>query len=112
MPGLTAKVFRTYNASYTMARLLNNLENDPRSRGTIHDKVKLYNDCNREVAILCNHKRAVNASHEQQMQKLGDRVSDINCCRSHRHVCIANTLVTDQGLEISEMEDKANDPGY
>lgn len=74
MQGLTAKVFRTYNASYTMSQLLNKLEDDPRSRGTIAEKVKLYNDCNREVAILCNHKRTVGASHEQQMQKLGDRV--------------------------------------
>lgn len=77
MPGLTAKVFRTYNASYTMSELLKELGKDPRSRGTIAEKVKLYNDCNRKVAILCNHKRTVGAGHEQQMQKLGDRVSHI-----------------------------------
>ncbi len=77
MPGLTAKVFRTYNASYTMATLLNKLAEDPKHRkGTIIEKVKLYNDCNREVAVLCNHKRTVGAGHEQQMQKLADRVSD------------------------------------
>nr|UWK20497.1 topoisomerase [Trichoderma decipiens] len=74
MPGLTAKVFRTYNASYTMSELLKELGKDPRSRGTIAEKVKLYNDCNRKVAILCNHKRTVGAGHEQQMQKLGDRI--------------------------------------
>jgi DNA topoisomerase-1 len=75
MPGLTAKVFRTYNASWTMSELLKGLSKDPRSRGSVAEKVKLYNDCNREVAILCNHKRTVGAGHEQQMQKLGDRVS-------------------------------------
>lgn len=82
MKGLTAKVFRTYNASFTMSTLLNKLGSDPRSRGTVAEKVKLYNDCNREVAILCNHKRTVGASHEQQMAKLGDRVSStcILCC--------------------------------
>lgn len=74
MPGLTAKVFRTYNASFTMSELLKGLHKDPRSKGTVAEKVKLYNDCNREVAILCNHKRTVGAGHEQQMQKLGDRV--------------------------------------
>lgn len=58
-----------------MSQLLDKLSKDPRSRGTIIEKVKLYNDCNREVAILCNHKRTVGAGHEQQMQKLGDRVS-------------------------------------
>ncbi|KAM3562021.1 hypothetical protein ARSEF4850_002952 [Beauveria asiatica] len=77
MQGLTAKVFRTYNASFTMSRLLRDLEKDPRSRGSIAEKVKLYNDCNREVAILCNHKRSVGASHEQQMQKLGDRIKGL-----------------------------------
>lgn len=77
MQGLTAKVFRTFNASFTMARLLRQLETDPRSKGSIAEKVKLYNDCNREVAILCNHKRSVGASHDQQMQKLGDRIKGL-----------------------------------
>ncbi|KAK5990322.1 DNA topoisomerase 1 [Cladobotryum mycophilum] len=77
MPGLTAKVFRTFNASHTMSELLKELAKDPRSHGTIAEKVKLYNDCNRKVAILCNHKRTVGAGHEQQMQKLGDRIKGL-----------------------------------
>ncbi|KAI0541171.1 eukaryotic DNA topoisomerase I [Xylaria digitata] len=71
MPGLTAKVFRTYNASFTMCRLLNEIKDEER---TMAEKIKLYNDCNREVAILCNHKRTVGASHEAQMGKLADRI--------------------------------------
>ncbi len=58
MAGLTAKVFRTYNASYTMSNLLQELKVTDLS---LPEKVKLYNDCNREVAILCNHKRTVGA---------------------------------------------------
>ncbi|KPM40673.1 DNA topoisomerase 1 [Neonectria ditissima] len=77
MQGLTAKVFRTYNASFTMSELLKELSKDPRSRGSVAEKVKLYNDCNRKVAILCNHKRTVGAGHEQQMQKLGDRIKGL-----------------------------------
>ncbi|QUC19682.1 uncharacterized protein UV8b_03923 [Ustilaginoidea virens] len=77
MQGLTAKVFRTYNASYTMSTLLKELAADPRSKGTVAEKVKLYNDCNRKVAILCNHKRTVGASHDQQMQKMGDRIKGL-----------------------------------
>lgn len=75
MPGLTAKVFRTYNASFTMSRLLQDLKIDQAS--SVHEKIKLYNDCNREVAILCNHKRTVGASHEAQMEKLGDRIKGL-----------------------------------
>ncbi|OTA69297.1 hypothetical protein K449DRAFT_90607 [Hypoxylon sp. EC38] len=75
MPGLTAKVFRTYNASYTMANLLKELKVSDTT--TMAEKIKLYNDCNRQVAILCNHKRTVGASHEAQMEKLGDRIKGL-----------------------------------
>ncbi|KAJ2907055.1 eukaryotic DNA topoisomerase I [Zalerion maritima] len=75
MKGLTAKVFRTYNASYTMATLLRDLK-IPKN-ATILEKVKLYNDCNREVAVLCNHKRSVGAQHEAAMAKLGDRLKGL-----------------------------------
>jgi DNA topoisomerase-1 len=71
MPGLTAKVFRTYNASYTMATLLK----DMKATGSVAEKVKAYNDANRRVAILCNHKRTVTASHANQMEKMSERVS-------------------------------------
>jgi DNA topoisomerase I len=71
MPGLSAKVFRTYNASYTMARLLKEMK----VTGTVAEKMKSYNDANREVAILCNHKRTVGAGHEGQMEKMKDKVS-------------------------------------
>lgn len=71
MPGLTAKVFRTYNASWTMAKLLEKME----STGTIAEKVKDYNNANREVAILCNHKRTVAAGHSQVMEKMEDKIN-------------------------------------
>jgi len=73
MPGLTAKVFRTYNASFTMSRLLSEMK----SEGTIPEKIKDYNDANRRVAILCNHKRTVAAGHAGQMEKLGDRLKGL-----------------------------------
>lgn len=79
MPGLTAKVFRTYNASYTMARLLKEMK----ATGTIQEKVKAYNDANREVAILCNHKRTVAAGHAGSIEKMQDRVS-LYCAGSVR----------------------------
>jgi DNA topoisomerase I len=72
MAGLSAKVFRTYNASFTMSTLLKELK---ATNVSIQEKVKLYNDCNLKVAILCNHKRTVTSTHEAQMEKIGDRVS-------------------------------------
>ena len=73
MSGLTAKVFRTYNASWTMANLLR----DMKPKGNVLEKVKDYNDANRRVAVLCNHKRTVAAGHGAQMEKLGDRVKGL-----------------------------------
>ncbi|KAL2064779.1 hypothetical protein VTL71DRAFT_3918 [Oculimacula yallundae] len=74
MPGLSAKVFRTYNASYTMSNLLTQLKD---TNITMQEKVKLYNDCNRKVALLCNHKRTVGAGHEAQMEKMTDRIKGL-----------------------------------
>lgn len=73
MKGLTAKVFRTYNASWTMATLLK----DMKLTGSIPEKVKEYNDANRKVAILCNHKRTVGAAHATQMGKLQDKTNGL-----------------------------------
>ena len=73
MPGLTAKVFRTYNASFTMANLLR----DMKLKGTVAEKVVDYNEANRKVAILCNHKRTVAATHETQIEKMDDRIKGL-----------------------------------
>ncbi|KAL4983086.1 hypothetical protein BDW68DRAFT_169563 [Aspergillus falconensis] len=70
MPGLTAKVFRTYNASHTMSELLKEMH----ATGNNAEKVKAYNDANRRVAILCNHKRTVGAAHAHQMEKMSERI--------------------------------------
>ncbi|KAK7941281.1 eukaryotic DNA topoisomerase I [Apiospora aurea] len=75
MKGLTAKVFRTYNASYTMSKLLGEMEAN--THLTMAEKIAVYNKANREVAILCNHKRTVGANHEAQMEKLGDRIKGL-----------------------------------
>ena len=73
MSGLTAKVFRTYNASWTMSNLLKDMK--ATGNRSIVEKVKDYNDANRKVAILCNHKRTVTAGHAQQMEKMEDKIN-------------------------------------
>ena len=73
MSGLTAKVFRTYNASFTMANLLR----DMKLKGNVAEKVVDYNEANRKVAILCNHKRTVAATHETQIEKMDDRIKGL-----------------------------------
>lgn len=74
MPGLTAKVFRTYNASFTLQQELNK----PMPRDlNVAEKVLHYNRANRQVAILCNHQRSVPKSHSAQMEKLKNLVEEL-----------------------------------
>lgn len=56
---------------------MSNLLREMKSIGTIHEKVKDYNDANRRVAVLCNHKRTVAAGHGAQMEKMGDRIKGL-----------------------------------
>lgn len=69
MPGLSAKVFRTYNASVTLERELENLSVDTPGP----EKVLEYNRANREVAILCNHQRTVPKAFEKTWEKMTSR---------------------------------------
>jgi len=71
MKGLTAKVFRTYNASITFQQQLDEsaLEN-----ATLQEKLNAYNQANRMVAILCNHQRSVPKTHDQSMEKMRYRL--------------------------------------
>nr|CAD7403592.1 unnamed protein product [Timema cristinae] len=71
MEGLTAKVFRTYNASITLQEQLNKLT-DPEY--TVQEKVLAYNRANRAVAILCNHQRAVPKTHAKSMENLKGKI--------------------------------------
>ena len=74
MKGLTAKVFRTYNASITFQELLD--ENAEKIKdGSIQEKLGVYNQANRMVAILCNHQRTAPKTHDQSMEKLKQKVS-------------------------------------
>jgi len=60
MPGLTAKVFRTYNASNTLLEELNKnskkLKKLGDSKDDISEKIRIFEKANEDVAILCNHK--------------------------------------------------------
>uniref|UniRef100_A0A672SXS3 DNA topoisomerase I n=1 Tax=Sinocyclocheilus grahami TaxID=75366 RepID=A0A672SXS3_SINGR len=71
MDGLTAKVFRTYNASITLQQQLNELTT---SEDNVPAKILSYNRANRAVAILCNHQRAPPKTFEKSMQNLQTKI--------------------------------------
>ncbi|XP_074942045.1 DNA topoisomerase I, mitochondrial isoform X1 [Phalacrocorax aristotelis] len=71
MDGLTAKVFRTYNASITLQEQLKALTN---SEDNVAGKLLSYNRANRAVAILCNHQRSTPKTFEKSMQNLQTKI--------------------------------------
>ncbi|XP_038686313.1 DNA topoisomerase 1 beta-like isoform X2 [Tripterygium wilfordii] len=73
MPGLTAKVFRTYNASITLDSMLSRDTKD----GDVAEKVVVYQHANKEVAIICNHQRTVSKSHSAQILRLTEKIEEL-----------------------------------
>ncbi|KAL9556926.1 hypothetical protein MBANPS3_001637 [Mucor bainieri] len=71
MKGLTAKVFRTYNASITFQQQVDELTKPDDS---VADKLLSYNRANRQVAVLCNHQKSASKTHDQMISKIGDRI--------------------------------------
>lgn len=71
MPGLTAKVFRTFNASVTLEKQLK--ETYPEGT-SMEEMVVQYNDANRQVAILCNHQRSLPKNWEENTAKKQEKL--------------------------------------
>ncbi|XP_062195370.1 DNA topoisomerase 1 beta-like [Phragmites australis] len=82
MPGLTAKVFRTYNASITLDDILHKETED----GTLLEKIAVYQLANKEVAIICNHQRAVSKSHDSQMTRMNEKIDELKAQRDELKV--------------------------
>lgn len=83
MDGLSVKVFRTYNASIVLDRLL---DEDLSSLDTVDARKAAYDRANKEVAILCNHQRAIPKAHEGQMEKLASKMKELH---AELKVCLA-----------------------
>jgi DNA topoisomerase I len=78
MDGLSAKVFRTYNASKTLQdELLKHEQIASWKSLSVTEKVTEYNSANREVAILCNHQRSVSKAQETQLENIGAKLTTL-----------------------------------
>ncbi|KAI0373915.1 hypothetical protein BV20DRAFT_961802 [Pilatotrama ljubarskyi] len=109
MKGLTAKVFRTYNASLTFQELL---DRGTPEKGTVQEKLNAYNHANRMVAILCNHQRAVPKTHEQSMAKMKEKLRGLKYERMKlRHALFAIDPKFKKKKKYSEPESDLDDEG-
>lgn len=76
MDGLSVKVFRTYNASITLDRLLFEIEQSTHAV-TADEKKAEYDKANKEVAILCNHQKSVPKTHGNTMERMQGKLDVI-----------------------------------
>ncbi|CAL1706465.1 unnamed protein product [Somion occarium] len=107
MKGLTAKVFRTYNASITFQE---QLDQGTPEKGTVQEKLNAYNHANRMVAILCNHQRAVPKTHEQSMGKMREKLRAFKYERMKlRHALFANDAKFKKNKKYSQDESDLDD---
>merc|ERR1712129_210351 len=81
MDGLTAKVFRTHNASTTLQQELAKAYHPNIGKvsasSTLDEKIFFYNQCSMQVAILCNHQRSVSKTHSEQLEKMDAQIQDV-----------------------------------
>ena len=79
MKGLTAKVFRTYNASLLFQKEIKKInkkyENVEQKNMTI--LMDEYSKANAKVAMLCNHQKNINKSFKVQVEKLDTSIKSI-----------------------------------
>ena len=75
VPGLTAKVFRTYLATNVVKNYLK--DHDSLKGKTANEKLYHAKLANLEAAIMCNHKRTIPKTFEQTLQKKKDTLKKI-----------------------------------
>lgn len=81
MPELTAKVFRTFNASYLFQSEINKINSSidkiKDETNKINIILDLYNKANVKVALLCNHQKNVSKSFKDQLEKFDDKLKEL-----------------------------------
>jgi DNA topoisomerase-1 len=108
MDGLSAKVFRTYNASKTLQdELMKTEETKGWARLSAAEKVVEYNNANREVAILCNHQKTVSKAQEATLDTLGEKLKTLKKQKKELKKILA-TLIDGKKKEIDKIPLKKN----
>ncbi|GJZ47522.1 DNA topoisomerase 1 alpha-like protein [Tanacetum coccineum] len=104
MPGLTAKVFRTYNASITLDDMLNK----GMKGESVAENVVVYNQANKQVAIICNHQRSVSKSHGLQMTRLNEKIDELKALIEELETDLARAKKGKPPLKGSDGKAKRN----
>lgn len=86
MDGLTAKVWRTFNASLLFQKELDKVKEDHILKIDPSEKlnylIAMFNQANTSVALLCNHQKNVNAGVDNMIIKINNRLKELKKKRS------------------------------
>jgi DNA topoisomerase-1 len=98
MPGLTAKVFRTYHASEVVKNFLNNAEiskTDPNFM-----KKHIAKMANLQAAIVCNHKKKIPKNWRKSLEKKKERLRKLRTKKTKK----SREAIKALRLKIKEMK--------
>jgi DNA topoisomerase I len=81
MDGLTAKVWRTYNASLLFQNELDKVNEEKVSKIDPNERlnylISMFNQANTSVALLCNHQKSVDKTIDVMLNKIDDRLKEL-----------------------------------
>ena len=79
--GLTAKVWRTYNASLLFQKEIDKLKEEKVSSIEPNERlnylISMFNQANTAVALLCNHQKSTNTSIDTTLNKINDKIKEL-----------------------------------
>ena len=81
MKGLTAKVWRTYNASLLFQKEIDKIKEDKIYDIDQNERqnylIAMFNQANTSVALLCNHQKNSNTKIDDYLNKTNDRIKEL-----------------------------------
>jgi DNA topoisomerase-1 len=108
MPGLTAKVFRTANASNLFQTELDKIKVKRGEKPAI--LINRMNKANAEVAIMCNHKKKAARGYETGLEKIKDTIKTaedkLKELKSKRKSRTTDTQIKNKKDKIKELKSK------
>ena len=113
MEGLTAKVFRTFNASKLFYNELNDINKhiekigkiEPDDSNKINLILDMYNKANVKVAILCNHQKNISKSFNEQIDSMDGKIKELK--KKKKKLEEEKKLIKDKD-KIKKLNEKIN----
>jgi DNA topoisomerase-1 len=107
MEDLTAKVFRTYNASKLFQDELDEVDKsidklDSNDTDKINMILDLYVKANIKVALLCNHQKNVSKSFNDQIEKINDKIRELKVKKKELESDLMNETDKDKKSKLKE----------